>query len=74
MSSLERRLLELEVRRHECAETKAHRDAAKQEIEDVAAAIGLGEVRREPVGPAIGFLEQVDRRVEMLCASTQPSR
>ena len=58
--------LELEVRRHERAEADAHRDTAEHEVEDVAAAIGLGEVRREPIGPAIGLLEQVDRRGDLV--------
>ena len=54
--------IDFEMRRHERAEPKAHRRAAEHEGEDVAAAIGLGEVGGEPVGPAIGLLEEVDRR------------
>ena len=63
---LERRFLELEVRRHERAEAEAHGDAAEHEVEDVPAAIGLGEMGREPVGPAVGFLEQIDRRRDIV--------
>ena len=63
---LGRRPLELAVRRHERAEADAHRDAAQHELEDVPAAVGLGEVGRQPVGPAIGILEQVDRRVDVV--------
>ena len=62
----ERGFLELEVRRHERAKAEADRDAAKHEVEDVPAAVGLGEMRREPIGPAIGLFEQVDRRRDIV--------
>ena len=54
---------------HEAAQPDAHRDAAEHEIEHMAAAIGLGEMAGEAVAPAIGFLEQVDRRFGALVAS-----
>ena len=55
ITQLDRRELEFQVRRHEGAEAQAHGDAAEQEVEDVAAAVGLREMGREPVGPAIGI-------------------
>src|SRR3954451_24478555 len=57
---LERRLFELEAWGHECGESQTDSKTAENKIEDVAAAIGLGEMRREPVGPAIGPFQKVD--------------
>ena len=63
---LERGEFEFEVRRHECAEAETYGHSAEQEIEDVSAAVGLGEMRREPVGPAVRLFEQVDRSVDLV--------
>ena len=66
----ERRFLELQVRRHEGGKAEADREPAEDEVEDIAASIGLREVRREPVGPAIGVLQKVDRRRDMVRIGT----
>src|SRR5215217_8649237 len=52
--------LELQMRRHDRAEPEAHGEATENEVEDMAAAIRLREVRREPVGPAVGLFEEVE--------------
>ncbi len=51
---------------HEGAEAHAHRHSAEDEVEDVPAAVALREMGREPVRPAIGFLEHVDRRPDLV--------
>ena len=63
---LDRGELELQVRRHEGAQAQAHRDTAKQEVEDVPAPVGLREMGREPVGPAVRLLEKVDRSADLV--------
>src|SRR5438445_11153255 len=63
---LQRRLLELEVGRHECAKAEADGDSAEEKVEDVPAAVGLREMRREPIGPAIGMLERTEWRREIV--------
>ena len=57
---------EFHVRCHEGAQAEAHRDAAEHEVEDVAASIGLREVRRQPIGPGVGFLQRPDRRADIM--------
>ena len=63
---LQRGELELEVRRHESAETHANGKAAEHEVEDMTAAIGLREMRRQAVGPTVGLFEQVHRRADIV--------
>ena len=58
--------LQLQMRRHECAQAHAHGDSAHHEREDVSAAVGLREIGRQPVGPAIGVFKHSDRRVDIV--------
>src|SRR6476469_10423161 len=57
---LETGFLELQVRRDEGRKAKTDSKSSKNEVEDMPASVGLREVRREAVRPAVGFLEQVD--------------
>jgi hypothetical protein len=57
---LESGSLEFEVRGHERGQAQADGEAAENEVEDMPASVSLREVGREPIGPTVGFFENVD--------------
>ncbi len=63
---LEERFLDLQMRKHECAQAHAHGKSAEHETENMTTPVCECEVGRETVGPVVRFLEQVDRRANFV--------
>jgi hypothetical protein len=54
------------MRRHERREAEAHGDTAEHEVEDMPAAIGLREMGRQAIRPAIRLLKDPDGREDVV--------
>src|SRR5436305_7858268 len=62
----ERRFVELQPRGDEGSKAQADRDAAEKKVEDMPAAVCLGEVGAKAIRPAVRLLEQPDRRGDIV--------